>query len=220
MIRMSRIFLWCSALALVLLSPAYAYERGDWLVRGQVAGTYSEPGGDGLPSPGLRDARFDYSEQWRLAIQLDYMLFDSVSLGLGLPLEGYRHHIFVDDGTASRRVMDAQMFPLTVSVSWYLPKWHSLRARLVGAWQHALASDDDYRRAALQGVGNAELGDARGAGFGLGIEWDRDSNWSWDLAVTRFALSQTLTTYSPAGEIDVDIDPQMLNWSLGLTRRF
>lgn len=220
MIRMLRIFLRCSALAVVLLSPVHAYERGDWLVRGQIAGTHADRGGDGFTTATLNDAQFDYSEQWRLALQVDYTLLDGLLLGVSAPLEAYRHHLFVDDGMVSRRIMDVEILPVTVSASWYLPKWRSLRARLVGAWQYGYVSNDRYRVGSVPGISSASLDNASGPGIGLGIEWDRDSNWSWDLVVTQFALTQKATVVTTTGETDMDVDPQMLNWSLGLTRRF
>jgi len=221
MIRMSRIFLWCSAaLAMALLSPAHAYERGDWLVRAQVAGTHADRGGDGFTTGVLNDAQFDYSEQWRLGVQLDYTLLDGLLLGVSAPLEGFRHHLFVDDGAVSQRIMDVDVLPVTVAASWYLPKWGSLRARLIGAWQYGYVSNDRYRARSLPGISSASLDNSSGPGIGLGIEWDRDSNWSWDLAVTQFALTQEATFVTAAGEVSMDVDPQILNWSLGLTRRF
>jgi outer membrane protein W len=220
MIRMSRIFLFCSAFAVVLLSPVHAYERGDWLVRGQVAGTHADRGGDGLTTATLNDARFDYSEQWRLALQVDYMLLDGLSLGASAPLEAYRHHLFIDDGTASQRVMDVEALPLTISAAWYLPKWRSLRARLIGAWQYGYVSNDRFRSGSVPGINDASLENYSGPGIGLGIEWDRNSHWSWDFSVTQFALTQEMKIITAAGETSLDVDPQMLNWSLGLTRRF
>lgn len=220
MIRMPRIFLWCCTLATVLLSPAHAYERGDWLVRAQVAGTHTGPGGDGLTTTGLNNAQFDYSEQWRLALQVDYMLRDGLSLGVSVPLEAFRYRLFIDDGDASRRMMDVEVLPLTVSAAWYLPKWRSLRARLIGAWQYGFVSNDRYRGSSVPGISDASLEDYSGPGIGLGIEWDRDSNWSWDVAITRFALSQEMDTVTVGGDASLDVDPRMLNWSLGLTRRF
>ena len=220
MIRMPQIFLWCSALAMALLSPAHAYERGDWLVRAQIAGTHTEPGGDALTTTGLNNAQFDYSEQWRLAVQVDYMLLDGLSLGVSAPLEAFRHRLFIDDGDASQRMMDVEVLPLTVSAAWYLPKWRSLRARLIGAWQYGDVSNDRYRSGSVPGISDASLDNYSGPGIGLGIEWDRDSHWSWDFAITQFALSQQVNIVTVGGTTSLDVDPQILNWSLGLTRRF
>ena len=220
MIRMSRIIVWCSALVAMLLSPAHAYERGDWMVRAQIAGTYAGPGGDGLTTTGLDNARFDYSEQWRLAVQVDYMLLDGISVGVSAPLEAFRHRLFLDDGDASQRMMDFEVMPLTLSAAWYLPKWRSLRARLIGAWQYGYVSNDRYRSASVPGISDASLENYNGPGVGIGIEWDRDSHWSWDVTVTQFALSQKVNVVTVSGETSLNVDPQMLSWSLGLTRRF
>lgn len=210
-----------SVLGLVLCAPVVAQERGDWYWGVNIAGIHSEPAGDGVSSAELVNGQANYSESWRLGVQLRYFPLDNLALGISAPvLEPHRHSLFLDTGDGSVRAMNVEVAPITVSAAWYLPKWRSLRTRLIGAWQHADVSRDRYRPGSVSGVDDMSLDDYQGLGVGVGVEWDLDSFWSWDVSVVQFAFDQDLTLTTADGEQIVRTDPNIFNWSLGLSRRF
>ena len=208
-----------AAIGIGLSSFSIAYERGDWIWRVGLATMKPETAGEEFTAvaPGTQ---VDYTDEMRLAMQFDYMLTDSLALGVGMPLRPYSESLFLNDGTRASRVGTADILPVTVSAAWYLPKVGHWRTYLAAAWQYNHVLTDNSGGAGWPGVGNIEVDDASGVGGGLGLEYDRDGKWSWNVSVMKFSMKQSVKIYGGSQSETIDSAPDPMVMSFGMAKRF
>lgn len=218
-----RLTVFCARLAAILALgfsvSVQAYERGDWIWRASLLQQQPEVSGDML-SDGYIGAQYQFGTEIMPALQLDYFVFDSLSLGIAAPVQRLDQRVFVDGDAGSRRIGKVEMLPITFSLNWYMGKFSNLRPYLIGAWQYSWVRFESTREGALPGLERMSVDDGSGLGAGLGLEWDRSGNWSWNFSAVQFVQHQDVTLTVNGNKDTVDASPHVLTLNFGIARRF
>lgn len=207
--------------ASLLLSPmVLAYETGDWLWHVNIMKVQPHTGGDGITAVSPGD-QLEMGAEIMPSIKLDYMLRDGIAMGFEVPLQKLNQTVWFAGDKGSTKVVNTQTLPVSLTFSYYLPKWKQLRGYLIAGLQYYHIVSDERRAGTLPGLGNVEIDDSVGVGGGLGVEWDRDGHWSWNAAVVQYRTDQEATVYYDGGvKEEMTARPDPLVMTIGLSRRF
>jgi outer membrane protein len=222
------------AVLMVLGSPAWSYEAGDWVLRAGITTVDPDASSDNIVLPGAT-AEADVDDDTQLGILGAYMVTNNIGIEL-LAATPFKHNIEADVvGGPTLDAGDTKQLPPTLSVQWY-PRGGS------DGWQPYIGVGLNYTvffneevngelidtlGALIPGVDNAnlDLDESFGLAAQAGVDIPVGENLSVNLGVWYMDISTeaTITAYSAGDsvaevEFDVDIDPWVYN--VGIAYKF
>ncbi|MDJ0777444.1 MAG: OmpW family outer membrane protein [Gammaproteobacteria bacterium] len=208
------------AAAMLSASPAYAVEKGDWLVRfGPAAVIPNDDSGEVKP---LAGTGVEVDEGTSLAFSLTYMLRDNVGIEVlgALPFE---HDIKGDSGAIDGvEVATIEHLPPTVVIEYYFDPGSDIRTYIGGGVNYTTFMDEsaDSELEDIVGETDIELDDSVGLAIVGGIDIDINESWFFNASVWYIDI-ETTADLETAGagdlEVDVDIDPWVVMVGVGTT---
>ena len=188
-------------------APAYAVQKGDWLIRagvGQVAPNVSSTGFSGAPTLKVEDA----SDSTNLCVNFTYMLTDN----LGVELLGaipFKHDITV---TGLGEVAEVTQLPPTVMVTHNFAPKSNIRPYAGIGVNHTIFFKEKTK-GALAGT-SLDLDPSTGLAAMVAVDADINKSMFFNAGL-RYIKIKTTATSSAAGTADVDLDPWVLFLGVG-----
>jgi outer membrane protein len=205
-----------------LTAPAWAYEAGDWIVRGGLAGVFPQDSSSEVS--GIDGSGVGVDNGYGVGISLSYMMSSSFAVELlgALPFS----HDLQGEGSLSGlgQVGETKHLPPTLLVNYYVPGFAGGTVQPyagIGV-NYTLFFDEDTSESLDGALGNTslELDDSTGLALQLGADFDVGNDIQFNMALWWIDIDTTGTITSDAGvnTVDVDIDPLVL--MIGFAKRF
>jgi outer membrane protein len=188
--------------------PAMAYQAGDMVLRGGLAGVL--PTGDGLHPAGLKT---EADDGYSLGITFTYMATNNIGVGI-LGAWPFKHDI---DVATLGTVAEIEHLPPTVTLQYHFDTASKLHP-YVGAGINYTTFLDEDTKGALTGA-SLDLDDSWGVALEAGFDYELQNDWSVGAAVWWIDID-TDATVSGAGapfdaSYEVEIDPWVFMLSVG-----
>ena len=217
-----------SALALSTLlvtSPAFAHEQGNWLVRVGLTNVTPDASSSALALNGgnIAGSGADVEDNNQLGLNIAYMFTNNLALEV-LASTPFEHDIVANTGALGLGNVDAgstKHLPPTVSLLWYPMSSDSAFQPYIGAGVNYTHFFEEEVADDLEGVlGNGSLELDASVGFSAQVGFDYDVSETMYLnASVRWAEIGTDAEFRFPGnnriDADVDIDPFIYTLSLG-----
>lgn len=210
------------AAAMLSASPAYAVEKGDWLVRFGPAAVLPNDDSDDLEGgPALlRGSEVEVDDGYSLAFSLTYMLRDNVGIELlgALPFE---HDIKGDAGAIDGvEIATIEHLPPTLVIEYYFDPASNVRPYLGAGVNYTTFMDEDADSELedIAGDTDVELDDSVGLAVVGGVDIDINENWFFNASLWYIDIeteAELETTGLGDLEVDVDIDPWVVMIGVG-----
>ncbi|MCP5418954.1 MAG: outer membrane beta-barrel protein [Gammaproteobacteria bacterium] len=201
-----------------LASPAFALEKGDWIVRAGPA--WVLPNDDSGSVTGIPGSEVSVDDNVTLGFTIGYMLTDNISLEVlgAFPSE---HDIDAEGSIgALGNIGSAKVLPPTFSIQYqFLPK-AKIRPYVGAGINYTMFFDEDTSSSlenALGGKTKLSLDNSWGLAAHAGVDFVVKDNWfvnftAWYVDMDTEA---TLKTNGVKRKVDVDIDPWVLLLAVG-----
>jgi outer membrane protein len=226
--RISKHLLAAAALLAFAVSPAMAYEKGDWILRAGV-GTVA-PDSDNLvlpdfPADGI-NTTVEVDDGTSLTLMGTYMFTDNWAFDI-LAAWPFSHDINIKvvdtlppGSTTGLKIAETEHLPPTFSIQYhFLPD--SAFQPYVGAgvnWTTFLSTDVTQEFTDLLGVTSLDLDDSFGLALQLGADWVFGNNWlvNVDFRWINIETDATISDGTTSTEIGtVAIDPYVYSINIG-----
>lgn len=187
--------------------PAYAVQKGDWLIRagvGQVAPNVKSTQFSGSPTLKVEDA----SDSTNLCINFTYMMTDNVGLEL-LGAIPFKHDLTV---TGLGEVAETKQLPPTVMVTYNFTPKSNVRPYAGVGINHTVFFSEETK-GALAGT-NLDLDSSTGAAAIVAVDVDINKSMFFNAGL-RYIKIKTKATSSLVGRADVTLDPWVLFIGIG-----
>lgn len=213
-----------------LTAPAWAYEAGDWIVRGGLAGVFPQDSSSEVgPFP---DSGVSVDNGYGVGISLSYMMSSSFAVELlgALPFS----HDIQATGSLSDfgQIGETKHLPPTLLANYYLPKLANgtIQPYAGVGINYTLFFDEDTTDSLNPAIGeyDLELEDSTGIALQLGADFDVGNDIQFNIGLWWIDIDTTGTVSfegDPAdpsddgtATVDVDIDPIVL--MIGFAKRF
>ena len=198
------------------MSPATAYEAGDFIVRAGPAGVY--PTGDsekiGTNATGNLGT-VEADSAWSLGLTFGYMATDNIGIGL-LAAWPFEHDIDGDSGALDSlgTVAETKHLPPTLTAQYHFdlanPKVHPF----VGAGINYTYFFDEEMKGALSST-DIDIDDSWGWALEAGMDYELDNNWLIGAQVFYINIETQAELSATGKKHDVDINPWVLMISAG-----
>lgn len=186
--------------------PAYAVQKGDWLVRagvGNVSPNVKSTGFSGAPGLKVEDA----DAATNLCVNFTYMLTDTVGLEL-LGAIPFKHNISV---TGLGEVAETKQLPPTVMVTYNFAPKSNVRPYAGLGLNHTIFFDEQTK-GALAGT-SLDLDPSTGVAAIGAVDVDINKSMFFNAQLRYIKIETTAT--SVVGTADVTLDPWVIFLGVG-----
>lgn len=217
----------------ITITPAFAYEKGDWIIRAGLASV--QPNDDSTPLTlngtelsqlglGLPRTEASVESNEQLGITLTHMLSQNWGIGL-LVATPFSHDVNAD--ALGVKAAEVKHLPPTLTAQYYFNGGNSSFQPFIGAGINYTVffdeESDSQLNTALAGLGatgnaDVDLDSSVGLALEAGFDYRLDDNWLLNLSVWYTDIETTANFETPGlGTIstDVDIDPWVILGSFG-----
>lgn len=187
--------------------PAYAVQKGDWLIRagvGRVSPDASSNGFSLAPTIKVEDA----SDSTNLCVNFTYMMTDTVGLEL-LGAIPFKHDISV---TGLGEVAETKQLPPTLMVTYNFAPKSNIRPYAGLGINHTIFFKEKTK-GALEGT-TLDLDPSTGPAAMAAVDVDINKSMFFN-AQLRYIKIETKATSSAAGTADVTLDPWVVFVGVG-----
>ncbi len=218
-------------LATTAVTSASAFEAGEWIVRGGLAGIFpNDSSGDvaGFPGNGV-----SVSNGFGVGISLSYMVTPSIGIEL-LGASPFSHDIKATgpDLGALGTIADTKQLPPTLLVNYHLPMFNGgvFRPYIGAGFNYTLFFDEQASNSLEGALGKSDVKLDPSASFAVqvGADWDVGSDVMFNIGLWWVDINTKGTidfqgdpddsTDDGRTSVDVEIDPTVL--MVGFTKRF
>lgn len=214
------------AMALAGAAPAFAFETGDWLVRGRViAVDPREDSGTVKSSVAGPIAGSGVGLDSSVVPEVDFTYMLTPSWGLELILASSEHDAHGTGSVAGPgKLFDARTLPPTLTLQYHFNTNGTLRPYVGVGLNYTLFFNEDATsdfKTAMGGKADVELDDSWGLAANVGLDYAIDKDWFINADVKYIDMDTTATIKTNALgrlKVDVDIDPWV--YGVGIGRRF
>lgn len=214
-----------AAAACLLLSPiTYAYEAGDWLVRGRIINVDPDETSSavsvGTPLAAVAGSKVGVTSDTTLELDITYMI--TKNWGAELILGSSRHDVPAKGTIAALGdIIDARTLPPTVTLQYHFRPDAKLRP-YAGIGVNYTNFFDEEVTGGLDAPGaKVSMEDSWGLAAQIGVDYSINKDWFINADLKYIDMSTTAkfkNTTVGAAEVDVDIDPVI--FGIGIGRRF
>ena len=192
--------------------PAAAYDAGDMILRGGLAGVL--PTGDGSLAPAAPTATVEADDGYSLGITFTYMATDNIGVEV-LGAWPFKHDV---DVATLGTVAEVEHLPPTVTLQYHFDAPSNLHP-YVGAGINFTTFLDEDTKGALTGA-NLDLDNSWGLALQAGIDMEVQNNWTVGAALWWIDIDTDATLTGTGGlgldgQYEVEIDPWVFMLSVG-----
>lgn len=201
---------------LAAITPAYAYEQGDWVVRVGMANVAPEDSSSNVNVAGS-DLGIGVNVDSNTQLGLNFVYFFSPQLAVEvLAATPFSHDIGLDTVGA---LGNTKHLPPTVSANYYFADPSAQLQPYVGAGiNYTIFFDEKFTSANTSaGFSNLDLDNSFGLAAQVGVDYMLNEKWLINASV-RWIDIDTEASFDlngAAGSVDVDIDPLVYSITAG-----
>lgn len=206
-----------------VVTPAMAYEAGDWLIRGRIINVNPNDSSGNVKVNGAAVAGSGVTVDDDTVPEIDITYMIAPHWGVELIL-GYSEHDVDASGTVSGlgKVIEAKALPPTLTLQYHFAPNSDYRPYVGAGVNYTYFWDEDVK-GPLNGPGaKVDMDDSWGLAVQAGIDIAINEDWFVNLDVKYLEMSTTAkfknTSAAQRVEVDVDVDPVI--WGIGIGRRF
>lgn len=190
---------------LYVFSPAYAANKGDWILRTGAASVNPNDSSGTLSGAPTVGVAVDNAQG--IFINISYMLRDNIALEL-LAASPFTHTISAT-GALSGDIAEAKQLPPTFSVQYHFSPTNSIRPYVGGGINYTTF----FSEKATAVISDISLDDSWGLAAQAGVDIDINKDWFFNADIRYIDIETTATTN--LGTVDVSIDPWVLSIGIG-----
>ena len=216
-----------SVFSLAVSSSAMALEKGDWNLHLRAINV--NPNDDSsvlnVAGSGVADTGVTVDSSSTLDISLGYMITDNWAIELLADLSS-KHNVAVQGLTAlnipnGTEVVESNVLPPTLFLQYQFNPKAKIRPYAGLGLNYTLFFNDDLTPAAQSALGasNLDLDSSFGIAAQLGVDFQMQNNWSFNIDVKYIQIDTEATFDSALGpvSVDVDINPTIIGIGFGKT---
>ncbi len=222
-------------LCIGMTAPAFAYQQGDWIIRGGAAMVDPDTDSDPIRIPTdpetVLPGGVDVDDDTQLGLTFSYMLTDQWSVEL-LASTPFEHDITLEDAPVDAG--STKHLPPTVTVNWYPRGGQKGWQPFVGAgvnYTHFWDEDADSQLEGALGeiVGgpgadpipaDLDLDASWGLALRAGVDVPINDNWSITASMYWIDIDTEAEVSTPVADVDFDVEIDPFVYFLGVSYRF
>jgi outer membrane protein len=198
------------------INPAYAYEKGDWVVRVGIT-TVAPDDSSSNVNVGGADLGIGVNVDSNSQLGLNFLYFYSPQLAIELlAATPFSHDIGLDTVGA---LGNTKQLPPTLSANYYFADPNAKFQPYVGAGiNYTIFFDEEFSSAnSSAGFSNLDLDNSLGLAAQVGFDYMLDDKWLVNASVRWIDIDTEASFYlnGAAGSVDVSIDPFVYSITAG-----